>query len=204
MSLQPFTQVSGQAAPLLAANVDTDVIMPKQFLKGIDRQGLDRGLFFDLRFLADGTPNPEFVLNQPAWQGASFLVVGANFGCGSSREHAVWGLQQMGIRALIGSSFAGIFYDNCQRNGVLLITLDEAQVQRIGRLVSQPETALINVDLEAQQIRLADDEVIEFQIDDLRKTALLLGLDAIGSTLQRRQQIEAFEREHLAANPWLA
>ncbi|WP_210558405.1 MULTISPECIES: 3-isopropylmalate dehydratase small subunit [unclassified Pseudomonas] len=203
MSLQPFTQVSGRAAPLLAANVDTDVIMPKQFLKGIDRQGLDRGLFFDLRFLADGTPNPEFVLNQPAWQGASFLVVGANFGCGSSREHAVWGLQQMGIRALIGSSFAGIFYDNCQRNGVLLITLDEAQVQRIGRLVSQPETVLINVDLEAQQIRLADGEVIDFQIDDLRKTALLLGLDAIGSTLQRREQIEAFEREHLAANPWL-
>jgi 3-isopropylmalate/(R)-2-methylmalate dehydratase small subunit len=203
MSLQPFTQVSGRAAPLLAANVDTDVIMPKQFLKGIDRQGLDRGLFFDLRFLADGTPNPEFVLNQPAWQGANFLVVGPNFGCGSSREHAVWGLQQMGIRALIGSRFAGIFYDNCQRNGVLLITLDEAQVQRIGRLVSQPETVLINVDLEAQQIRLADGEVIDFQIDDLRKTALLLGLDAIGSTLQRREQIEAFEREHLAANPWL-
>lgn len=203
MSLQPFTQVSGRAAPLLAANVDTDVIMPKQFLKGIDRQGLDRGLFFDLRFLADGTPNPEFVLNQPAWQGANFLVVGPNFGCGSSREHAVWGLQQMGIRALIGSRFAGIFYDNCQRNGVLLITLDEAQVQRIGRLVSQPETALINVDLEAQQIRLADGEIVHFQIDGLRKTALLLGLDAIGSTLQRREQIEAFEREHLAANPWL-
>lgn len=203
MSLQPFTQVSGRAAPLLAANVDTDVIMPKQFLKGIDRQGLDRGLFFDLRFLADGTPNPEFVLNQPAWQGASFLVVGANFGCGSSREHAVWGLQQMGIRALIGSSFAGIFYDNCQRNGVLLIALDEAQVQRIGRLVSQPETARIHVDLEAQQIRLADGEIVHFQIDGLRKTALLLGLDAIGSTLQRREQIKAFEREHLAANPWL-
>ncbi|HEX4548092.1 3-isopropylmalate dehydratase small subunit [Pseudomonas sp.] len=204
MSLQPFTQVNGQAAPLLAANVDTDVIMPKQFLKGIDRQGLDRGVFFDLRFLADGTPDPEFVLNRPAWQGASFLVVGANFGCGSSREHAVWGLQQLGIRALIGSSFAGIFYDNCQRNGVLLITLDEAQVQRIGRLVSQPDTARINVDLEAQQIRLADGEVIDFQIDGLRKTSLLLGLDAIGSTLQRREQIEAFEREHLAANPWLS
>lgn len=203
MSLQPFTQVSGRAAPLLAANVDTDVIMPKQFLKGIDRQGLDRGVFFDLRFLADGTPNPQFVLNQPAWQGARFLVVGANFGCGSSREHAVWGLQQMGIRALIGSRFAGIFDDNCQRNGVLLITLDEAQVQRIGRLVSQPDTAQISVDLEAQQIRLANGEVMGFQIDGLRKTALLLGLDAIGSTLQRREQIKAFEREHLAANPWL-
>jgi 3-isopropylmalate/(R)-2-methylmalate dehydratase small subunit len=204
MSLQPFTQVSGQAAPLLAANVDTDVIMPKQFLKGIDRKGLDRGLFFDLRFLPDGTPNPEFVLNQPAWQGASFLVVGANFGCGSSREHAVWGLQQMGIRALIGSSFAGIFFDNCQRNGVLLITLEDAQVQRIGRLVAEPESAWISIDLEAQQIGLADGSVVDFQIDTLRKTALLLGLDAIGSTLQRREQIKNFEREHLANNPWLS
>ncbi|CAI8740162.1 3-isopropylmalate dehydratase small subunit [Pseudomonas zeae] len=204
MSLQPFTHISGRAAPLLAANVDTDVIMPKQFLKGIDRQGLDRGLFFDLRFLRDGSPDPDFVLNKPTWQGASFLVVGANFGCGSSREHAVWGLQQMGIRALIGSSFAGIFYDNCQRNGVLLITLEEAQVQRIGQLVSEPETARIAIDLEAQQISLADGTVIEFQIDTLRKTALLLGLDAIGSTLQRREQIKIFEREHLANNPWLS
>lgn len=204
MSLQPFTQISGQAAPLLAANVDTDVIMPKQFLKGIDRKGLDRGLFFDLRFLPDGTPNPEFVLNQPAWQGASFLVVGPNFGCGSSREHAVWGLQQMGIRALIGSSFAGIFFDNCQRNGVLLITLEEAQVQRIGRLVAEPESARISIDLEAQQIGLADGSVVDFQIDTLRKTALLLGLDAVGSTLQRREQIKEFEREHLANNPWLS
>ncbi|VVM65005.1 3-isopropylmalate dehydratase small subunit 1 [Pseudomonas fluorescens] len=204
MSLQPFTQISGQAAPLLAANVDTDVIMPKQFLKGIDRQGLDRGLFFDLRFLRDGSPDPDFVLNKPAWQGASFLLVGPNFGCGSSREHAVWGLQQMGIRALIGSSFAGIFYDNCQRNGVLLITLEEVQVQRIGQLVGEPETARVSIDLETQQIGLADGSVIDFKIDTLRKTALLLGLDAIGSTLQRREQIKAFERQHLANNPWLS
>ncbi|MBU0521248.1 MAG: 3-isopropylmalate dehydratase small subunit [Gammaproteobacteria bacterium] len=204
MSLQPFTQVTGQAAPMLAANIDTDVIMPKQFLKGIDRAGLDRGLFFDLRFLPDGSPNPEFVLNQPAWQGARFMVVGPNFGCGSSREHAVWGLRQMGIRALIGSSFAGIFYDNCQRNGVLLITLDEAVSKRLGHVVSQPDSALINVDLEAQEIRLHDGKVISFEIDTLRKTALLLGLDAIGSTLQRSEQIKAFERNHLAANPWLS
>ena len=204
MSLQPFTHVSGKAAPMLAANIDTDVIMPKQFLKGIDRAGLDRGLFFDLRFLPDGSPNPEFVLNQPAWQGARFMVVGPNFGCGSSREHAVWGLRQMGIRALIGSSFAGIFYDNCQRNGVLLITLDEAVSQRLGHVVSQPDSALINVDLEAQEIRLHDGKVISFEIDTLRKTALLLGLDAIGSTLQRSEQIKAFERNHLAANPWLS
>ena len=203
MSLQPFTRVTGKAAPMLAANIDTDVIMPKQFLKGIDRNGLDRGLFFDLRFLASGEPNPEFVLNQSAWQGASFMVVGPNFGCGSSREHAVWGLKQMGIRALIGSSVAGIFYDNCQRNGVLLITLEEAVLQRLGQTVSQPEQALISVDLEAQEILLADGQVIGFQIDTLRKTALLLGLDAIGTTLQRSEQIKVFERGHLAANPWL-
>jgi len=203
MSLQPFTQVTGKAAPMLAANIDTDVIMPKQFLKGIDRSGLDRGLFFDLRFLASGEPNPAFVLNQPAWQGACFLVVGPNFGCGSSREHAVWGLKQMGIRALIGSRFAGIFYDNCQRNGVLLITLDDALLQALGQTVSQTEQAQISVDLQAQQIRLANGQVIPFQIDTLRKTALLLGLDAIGSTLQRSDQIQAFERRHLAANPWL-
>ena len=203
MSLQPFTRITGKAAPMLAANIDTDVIMPKQFLKGIDRSGLDRGLFFDLRFLPSGEPNPAFVLNQPAWQGASFMVVGPNFGCGSSREHAVWGLKQTGIRALIGSSFAGIFYDNCQRNGVLLITLDEAVLQKLGQVVSQPEQAQISVDLEAQTIHLADGEEIPFQIDTLRKTALLLGLDAIGTTLQRSDEIKAFERRHLQANPWL-
>lgn len=204
MSLQPFTLVTGKAAPMLAANIDTDVIMPKQFLKGIDRSGLDRGLFFDLRFLPSGEPNPDFVLNQPAWQGASFMVVGPNFGCGSSREHAVWGLKQMGIRALIGSSFAGIFYDNCQRNGVLLITLDELVLQKLGKVVSQADQAQISVDLEAQAIRLADGQVIPFQIDTLRKTALLLGLDAIGTTLQRSEEIRAFERQHLQANSWLS
>lgn len=202
--MQPFTQVSGKAAPMLAANVDTDVIMPKQFLKGIDRAGLDRGLFFDLRFLPSGAPNPQFILNQPAWQGAKFLVTGPNFGCGSSREHAVWGLKQMGIQALIGSSFAGIFYDNCQRNGVLTIVLEEAQVQTLGKLVSQPETAQMEVDLPAQEIRLKDGQVMPFKIDELRKNALLLGLDAIGSTLQKREQILVFQQRHLAENPWLS
>jgi len=201
--MEPFIQVSGKAAPMLAANIDTDVIMPKQFLKGIDRAGLDRGLFFDLRFLPSGEPNPEFILNQPGWQGAKFLVTGPNFGCGSSREHAVWGLKQMGIKALIGSSFAGIFYDNCQRNGVLTIVLDEPQVQVLGKLISQEDTAQIEVDLEAQEIRLQDGRTMPFKIDELRKNALLLGLDAIGSTLQKREQILAFQQKHLAENPWL-
>jgi 3-isopropylmalate/(R)-2-methylmalate dehydratase small subunit len=202
--MQPFTTVSGSAAPLLAANIDTDVIMPKQFLKGIDRQGLDQGLFFDLRFLQSGEPNPEFILNQPAWNDAAFLVVGPNFGCGSSREHAVWGLKQVGIRALIGTSFAGIFYDNCQRNGVLAIQLCEVRLKQIAEVTSVAATARISVNLPEQTIALADGNVIPFEIDQLRKQSLLSGLDAIGTTLQRAEQIRRFEVQHLADNPWLA
>ncbi|WJD69240.1 3-isopropylmalate dehydratase small subunit [Pseudomonas asiatica] len=202
--MQPFNKVEGVAAPILAANVDTDVIMPKQFLKGIDRNGLDRGAFFDLRFLKDGSQNPEFVLNQQPWNASKFLVVGPNFGCGSSREHAVWGLKQLGIRALIGTSFAGIFYDNCQRNGVLTIQLNPAELKELGAMVSQPDTAQIAVDLDAQHILLSDGRRIDFNIDALRKDALLQGLDAIGSTLVRSEQIRSFEERHLQANPWLA
>ena len=201
--MQPFDTVSGSAAPFLASNIDTDVIMPKQFLKGIDRKGLDRGLFFDLRFLESGAPNPDFILNQPAWRDAAFLVTGPNFGCGSSREHAVWGLKQMGIRALIGTSFAGIFYDNCQRNGVLAIQIGEAQLKQIAGVISHAQTAKICVNLPDQIIELADGTVIPFEIDQLRKQSLLLGLDAIGATLQRAEQIRTFEAGHLAQNPWL-
>ncbi|MNU55044.1 3-isopropylmalate dehydratase small subunit [compost metagenome] len=201
--MQPFTNVSGSAAPLLAGNIDTDVIMPKQFLKGIDRKGLDRGLFFDVRFLQSGEPNLDFILNQPAWNDAAFLVVGPNFGCGSSREHAVWGLKQVGIRALIGTSFAGIFYDNCQRNGVLAIQLSQTQFKQIADVVSVATTAQISVNLPEQTIELADGSVIPFEIDQLRKQSLLLGLDAIGTTLQRAEQIRQFEAKHLAENPWL-
>ena len=201
--MQPFAIVSGSAASLLAANIDTDVIMPKQFLKGIDRKGLDKGLFFDLRFLPSGAVNPDFILNQPAWADAAFLVVGPNFGCGSSREHAVWGLKQVGIRALIGTSFAGIFYDNCQRNGVLAIQLTDDQLKQVAAAVSDPATARISVNLPEQTIELADGNVIAFEIDQLRKQSLLLGLDAIGTTLQRAEQIRQFEARHLAENPWL-
>src|SRR5476651_702379 len=133
--MQAFNVLTAVAAPLPAANVDTDVIMPKQFLKGIDRNGLDRGVFFDLRFLADGTPDPAFILNQPEWQSAKFLLVGPNFGCGSSREHAVWGLTQLGIRALIGTTFAGIFFDNCQRNGLLALEMDPYVVESLIEVV---------------------------------------------------------------------
>ena len=202
--MEAFNVLTGIAAPLPAANVDTDVIMPKQFLKGIDRNGLDRGVFFDLRFLADGSPDPAFILNQPEWQNAKFLLVGPNFGCGSSREHAVWGLKQLGIRALIGTTFAGIFFDNCQRNGVLTVQLDPRQWAQIAREVVHGDKNKITLDLPAQQIGLQNGEVIDFAIDELSKVSLLNGLDAIGTTLQYRDDIREFQQVHLQRNPWLA
>lgn len=199
--MDAFTKISGLAAPMLAANIDTDVIMPKQFLKGIDRQGLDKGLFYDLRFNADGTENPDFILNTPEWKGAKFLVTGPNFGCGSSREHAVWGMKQLGIRALIGTSFAGIFNDNCLRNGVLTIILPEEQINKLGNLISRPETNEILIDLEGQFIRTHHEE-FTFNIDELKKKMLLQGLDAIGLTLSFKDEITQFENEYYSANPW--
>ena len=202
--MEAFNVLTGIAAPLPAANVDTDVIMPKQFLKGIDRNGLDRGVFFDLRFLADGSPDPAFILNQPEWQNAKFLLVGPNFGCGSSREHAVWGLKQLGIRALIGTTFAGIFFDNCQRNGVLTVQLDPQQWAQIAQEVVHGDKNEITLDLPAQRIGLQNGEVIDFAIDELSKVSLLNGLDAIGTTLQYRDDIREFQQAHLQRNPWLA
>lgn len=202
--MQAFNVLTGVAAPFRAANVDTDVIMPKQFLKGIDRNGLDRGVFFDLRFLADGSPDPAFILNQPDWQQAKFLLVGPNFGCGSSREHAVWGLKQLGIRALIGTTFAGIFFDNCQRNGVLTVQLSPEQWAQIAKEVAQADKNDITVDLPAQTISLHDGKEIAFNIDELSKTSLLNGLDAVGNTLRYSEEIREFQRSHLQRNPWLA
>ncbi len=189
---------------MLNANIDTDVIMPKQFLKGIDRTGLDKGVFFDQRFRADGQPNPDFVLNQPAYAGAKFLLTGPNFGCGSSREHAVWGLYQLGIRALIGTSFAGIFFDNCMRNGVLIALVDEAQLRQIMTHDTLGKDLKLTIDLPHQEIRIEEKEAIRFEIDQLRKNVLIEGLDPIGSTLQHKDAILNFEKRHLAENPWLA
>ncbi|HEY3985922.1 3-isopropylmalate dehydratase small subunit [Cedecea sp.] len=200
--MEPFNRVTGVAAPMMAANIDTDVIMPKQFLKGIDRNNLDKGVFFDRRFQTDGSPNPDFILNKPAWQGAQFLIVGPNFGCGSSREHAVWGLRQLGIRALIGTSFAGIFNDNCQRNGVLTLTLAAADIEQLAQAADNPETNSITVDLAQQQIEVAVNS-INFTIDALKKHMLLEGHDAISYTLQYQQDIRTFELRHFASYPWL-
>ncbi|XUV83998.1 3-isopropylmalate dehydratase small subunit [Enterobacter sp. TMH.L2] len=200
--MEPFNRVTGVAATMMAANIDTDVIMPKQFLKGIDRNNLDRGVFFDQRFLTDGSPNPEFILNKPAWRDAQFLIVGPNFGCGSSREHAVWGLRQLGIRALIGTSFAGIFNDNCQRNGVLTLTLPAEDIERLAQAANNPEANRITVDLARQQIGVEGKD-IAFTVDELKKHMLLEGHDAISYTLQFQQEIREFEQRHFAAHPWL-
>ncbi|WP_336707105.1 MULTISPECIES: 3-isopropylmalate dehydratase small subunit [unclassified Cedecea] len=200
--MEPFNRVTGVAAPMMAANIDTDVIMPKQFLKGIDRNNLDRGVFFDQRFLTDGSPNPEFILNKPAWRDTQFLIVGPNFGCGSSREHAVWGLRQLGIRALIGTSFAGIFNDNCQRNGVLTLTLPAEDIERLAQAANNPEANRITVDLARQQIGVEGKD-IAFTVDELKKHMLLEGHDAISYTLQFQQEIREFEQRHFAAHPWL-
>jgi 3-isopropylmalate/(R)-2-methylmalate dehydratase small subunit len=201
--MQPFRTVTGIAAPLPAANLDTDVIMPKQFLKGIDRRGLDRGVFFDLRFDDTGAPRPDFVLNQAPWAGAVFLVVGPNFGCGSSREHAVWGLAQLGVRALIGVSFAGIFFDNCARNGILAITLPAEAHAPLLAAAAQPAQNQFTVDLETQTIVAHDGAVTPFAIEATRRRALLEGLDAIGMALARAEEIRAFEAGHFERSPWL-
>ena len=203
--MQPFTIVTGKAAPLPAPNIDTDMIMPKQFLKGVDRKGLNIGAFFSLRFDASGSPNPGFILNQPGWEDARFLITGPNFGCGSRREHAVWGLSQLGIRALVGTSFAGIFNDNCQRNGLLTVTLPPAVIDDLITRVTHRDTNTLTIDLPRQTITVAADGLtIPFDIEPLRKDALMRGLDAVSATLrQYAGDIRAFERTHHATNPWL-
>ncbi|MCW6030064.1 MULTISPECIES: 3-isopropylmalate dehydratase small subunit [unclassified Pantoea] len=200
--MEAFNNLTGTLAPLPAANMDTDVIMPKQFLKGIDRRDLDRGVFFDLRFLPDGSPNPDFILNQPGWENAVFLLVGANFGCGSSREHAVWGLNQLGIRAIIGTSFAGIFDDNCQRNGVLTLTLSEEDYQRLCAVANDAANNRITVSLEQQAI-LFNNQRIAFSVSALKREMLLGGGSAVDWTLQYESDITQFEAQHFAQRPWL-
>lgn len=200
--MQAFTRVTGVAAPLPGANTDTDVIMPKQFLKGIDRGGLAVGALHDLRFAPSGAPRPDFVLNRPAWADARFLVVGPNFGCGSSREHAVWGLLQLGIRAVIGTSFAGIFADNAANNGLLLVELEPAQVAALLDHAADPECHVMTVDLASQAVA-ATGLAFGFTVDPLRRDRLLRGLDPIGATLEHAEAIRAFEHAHHAGSPWL-
>jgi 3-isopropylmalate/(R)-2-methylmalate dehydratase small subunit len=201
--MQPFLSVTGPAVSLPLANIDTDVIMPKQFLKGIDRAGLDAGALYDLRFDSQGRMRQDFALNRAPWQNARFLVVGPNFGCGSSREHAVWGLLQLGIRAVLGTSFAGIFADNAANNGLLPVSLSERDVTALTERAADQSRNRFTVNLEAETIA-AEGLELSFEIDPLRREMLMRGLDAIGSTLEHADQIRFFQCTYLSANPWLA
>lgn len=197
-----FTRVEGIAAPLPIANLDTDQIMPKQFLLGTDKSGLANGLLFDLRFAPDGSRRDDFVLNRPAWNGAKVIVGGANFGCGSSREHAVWGLQQYGIEAVIASSYGEIFYYNAANNRLLTVVLPPAQVEAITAEIADAATNCLTIDVVAQRVHTASGNTYPFQMDARHRKMYLDGLDVLGASLQMLPDIEAFERRHWTDNPW--
>jgi 3-isopropylmalate/(R)-2-methylmalate dehydratase small subunit len=201
--MKPFTQLTGTAAPLPIANVDTDQIIPKQFLKTVSREGLAKGLFFDLKTKPDGTPNPDFVLNKPAYKSASILIAKENFGCGSSREHAPWALLDQGLSCVIAPSFADIFYNNCFKNGLLPVVLPREVVDQLLDQAGGPNH-IFAVDLAAQTVTAPDGKVHKFDIDQGRKGSLLAGLDDIGESLQHAGAISAFEEKRKLAQPWLA
>jgi 3-isopropylmalate/(R)-2-methylmalate dehydratase small subunit len=201
--MQKFTSLTGVAAPLPMVNVDTDMIIPKQYLKTIKRTGLGAHLFDEMRYTPDGQEKPDFVLNKAAWRKASILVAGANFGCGSSREHAPWALLDFGIRCIIAPSFADIFYNNCFKNGILPIALPQEQIDKLLDDARRGANATISVDLAKQEIRGPDGGCVKFDIDPFRKECLLDGLDDIGLTMQKTPKINAFEAQQRAAQPWL-
>ena len=201
--MKAFTTLTGIAAPLALINVDTDMIIPKQYLKTIKRTGLGTGLFSELRYKDDGSENPDFVLNKPAYRHAKILVVDDNFGCGSSREHAPWALLDFGIRCVIAPSFADIFFNNTFKNGILPITLPEARVNELIRFLLELPGAEMTIDLPAQTVLGPDRKVDKFDIDPFRKHCLVNGLDDIGLTLQQEAAIQAFEVRSSAEHPWL-
>ena len=211
--MQKFTVHQGLVAPMDRENVDTDAIIPKQFLKSIRKTGFGPNLFDEWRYLDVGQPgvpesarrpNPDFVLNQPRYQGASVLITRRNFGCGSSREHAPWAIDQYGFRAIIAPSYADIFFNNCFKNGLLPIQLSEAQVDQLFNEVHAFPGYQLTIDLERQVIAKPQGEEIPFEVNAFRKYCLINGLDDIGLTLRHKDKIEAFEKERLATKPWLA
>ncbi|MGM0825826.1 MAG: 3-isopropylmalate dehydratase small subunit [Pseudomonadota bacterium] len=210
--MKKFERFEGVVAPLDRANVDTDLIIPKQFLKSIKRTGFGVNLFDDLRYLDEGEPgqdcskrplNPDFVLNQPRYQNAEVLLARRNFGCGSSREHAPWALEDFGFKVVIAPSFADIFYNNAFKNGLLLITLSEDEVDRLFNEVEAKEGYQLDIDLEQQRIITQRGEILEFEVDEFRKHCLLEGLDDIGLTLKDEDAIRTFEEQHRQQRPWL-
>ena len=200
--MQKFTTLTGIAAHLPMINVDTDMIIPKQYLKTIKRTGLSKGLFAELRYDEQGKPLPDFVLHKPPYDKATILITGENFGCGSSREHAPWALLDFGISCIIAPSFADIFYNNCFKNGILPITLPQAEIDKLIDDASRGANATLTIDLPAQEIRGPDGGVIPFDIDPFRKRCLMEGLDDIGLTLEKAEAIEDFERSARTARPW--
>jgi 3-isopropylmalate/(R)-2-methylmalate dehydratase small subunit len=210
--MQPFTQHTGRVAPLDRANVDTDAIIPKQFLKSVKRSGFGPNLFDEWRYLDHGEPgqdasrrprNPEFVLNQPRYQGASILLARKNFGCGSSREHAVWALADDGFRCVVAPSFADIFFNNCFKNGVLPILLPEPVVDRLFQAVNAEPGYRLTIDLPAQTVTTPTGESVPFEVDGFRKHCLVNGLDEIGLTLRHADEIRAYEARRRQQAPWL-
>ena len=201
--MEPFTIHTGPVAPLDRANVDTDQIIPKQFLKTIHRTGLREGLFYDWRRKSDGSPDPEFFLNQARYKDATIMLTRDNFGCGSSREHAPWSLLDQGFRCLIAPSFADIFYNNCFQNGILPVVLSHEEVQSLFQAVNSSPRYELTVDLAAQSVTTPEGRQYRFEVDPFRKDCLLKGLDSIGLTLQHESAVAAYEQRRKAEAPWL-
>jgi 3-isopropylmalate/(R)-2-methylmalate dehydratase small subunit len=203
ITMQKFTTLTGVAAPLEIVNVDTDMIIPKQYLKTIKRTGLGKGLFAEMRFRDDGSENPDFVLNKPAYRNAKIVVAGDNFGCGSSREHAPWALLDFGISCVISTSFADIFYNNCFKNGVLPVVVSPQDLEKLLDDARRGANATLTVDLESQTIKGPDGGTVHFEIDTHRKHCLLNGLDDIGLTMQKAPAIASYEEKATKSRPWL-
>ncbi|MBR9973400.1 3-isopropylmalate dehydratase small subunit [Magnetospirillum sulfuroxidans] len=201
--MEKFTVLTGVAAPMAMINIDTDMIIPKQFLKTIKRTGLGKNLFDEMRYTADGAEVPGFVLNQPAYRAAKVLIAGNNFGCGSSREHAPWAIADFGIRCVIAPSFADIFFSNCFKNGILPIKLPQDVVDSLSKQAENGANATFTIDLEAQEITAPDGSKVKFDVDAFRKHCLLNGLDDIGLTLMKDDKIAAFEATRKISSPWL-
>ena len=201
--MDKFETLTGVAAPMPLVNIDTDMIIPKQFLKTIKRSGLGVNLFDEMRYDADGKEIPDFVLNQDAYREAEIIVAGDNFGCGSSREHAPWALKDFGIKSVISTSFADIFYNNCFKNGILPIVLPPEAVDVLMKDAEKGSNARMTVDLEAQTVTSSDGEVFSFEIDSFKKHCLMEGLDDIGLTLEKVSNIDTFEAEAAQSRPWV-
>ncbi|MFC3570890.1 3-isopropylmalate dehydratase small subunit [Paracoccus sp. TOH] len=201
--MDKFTTLTGIAAPMPLVNIDTDMIIPKQFLKTIHRSGLGKNLFDEMRFDAEGNENPDFVLNQPAWRDAQIIVAGDNFGCGSSREHAPWALLDFGIRCVISTSFADIFYNNCFKNGILPIVMPAEVVQVLMEDAKKGANARMTVDLENLTVTTSDGQSFPFELDPFRRHCLLNGLDDIGLTMEKAGAIDTFETQMAQSRPWV-